>query len=254
MRLADREPARGLRDANLNGSRTEHTLNRAALVIGEKESDLVVRTALECAGHQCTAFASTTALLRGIKRDDHSLIVLDIDDPAVEWQAVLDWRRNWLNPGVPVLLVGAAAPGVAAQTLDAGADDFVIKPVRGAELLARIQAATRRRSHRTQTPQVAQAGCTLDRSTSSLNSPRSRVGLTARELAVAQLMFEHAGQLVSRRRLASAVWSGDEELTGRSIEQHIYQLRRKIKLCVGDALALRGVYGSGYRLDVVTSA
>jgi DNA-binding response OmpR family regulator len=226
-------------------------LNRAALVIGEKESDLVVRTALECSGHQCTPFVSTTALLRGLKRDDHTLIILDIDDPATDWQAVLDWRRNWLNPGVPVLLIGAATPGLAAMALDAGADDILIKPVRGAELLARIQAALRRRQEGAPPPQVAQAGCTLDRSTSSLSSPRSRVELTARELAVAQLMFEHAGQLVSRRRLARAVWSCDEELTGRSIEQHIYQLRRKLKRCVGDALALRGVYGSGYRLDVV---
>lgn len=226
-------------------------MNTAALVIGEKESDLVVRTALECAGHACTPFASTAALLRGIKRDEHVLILLDIDDPAADWQAVLDWRRNWLNPGVPVILMGRCAAGSAAMALEAGADDFVAKPIRGPELLARIQAATRRRREGTAAPQVARAGCTVDCRTRSLTSQRSRVELTARELAVAQVMFEHAGQLVSRRRLAQTVWSSNEELTGRSIEQHIYQLRRKIRLCVGDALALRGVYGSGYRLDVV---
>ena len=225
-------------------------MNTAALVIGEKESDLVVRTALECAGHACAPFASTAALLRGIKRDEHVLILLDIDDPAADWQAVLDWRRNWLNPGVPVILMGRCVPGTAAAALEAGADYFVTKPIRGPELLARIQAAMRRRDGPA-SPQVARAGCTVDCRTRSLTSQRSRVELTARELAVAQVMFEHAGQLVSRRRLAQTVWSSDEELTGRSIEQHIYQLRRKIRLCVGDALALRGVYGGGYRLDVV---
>jgi DNA-binding response OmpR family regulator len=227
-------------------------MNTVAMVIGEKESDLVVRTALECASHQCAHFVSTATLLRGIKRDEHVLILLDIDDPGVDWQAVLDWRRNWLNPGVPVILLGQGHTINAATALQAGADDFVTKPVRGPELLARIQAATRRRTEQQTTASVmAHAGCTVDSRARCLTSQRSRVELTARELAVAQVMFEHAGQLVSRRRLAQTVWSSDEELTGRSIEQHIYQLRRKIRLCVGDALALRGVYGSGYRLDVV---
>ena len=72
-------------------------MNTAALVIGDKESDLVVRTALECAGHACSPFASTAALLRGIKRDEHVLILLDIDDPAADWQAVLDWRRRGMT-------------------------------------------------------------------------------------------------------------------------------------------------------------
>jgi DNA-binding winged helix-turn-helix (wHTH) protein len=54
---------------------------------------------------------------------------------------------------------------------------------------------------------------------------------------------------VTRARLAQDVWGTDAGITGRSIEQHIYQLRRKLKRCAGEALALRGVYGSGYRID-----
>jgi DNA-binding NtrC family response regulator len=83
-------------------------LNNAALVVGERETDLVVSTALECAGFECSRFASTVSLLRGIKRDDLRLIVLDIDDANVDWQAVLSWRRNWLNPSVVVVAVGSA--------------------------------------------------------------------------------------------------------------------------------------------------
>ena len=226
-------------------------MNKAALVIADPESEHVVRTVLEAAGYACTPFASTAALLRGLRRNDHSLVVVDIDTREASWQAVLDRRNNWLHSALAVILVGSADMGTAAMALDAGADDFVAKPVGSAEFRARLHLATRRQREPSAAQQVSCAGCVVDLATSSLKSERSQVGLTAREMAIAQLMFEQAGRMVSRRRLAMDVWGCDEELTGRSIEQHIYQLRRKLRRCVGDALALRGVYGSGYRLDVV---
>ncbi|AKJ27806.1 response regulator transcription factor [Caldimonas brevitalea] len=225
----------------------------AALVIEEKQSHLIVSTALECAGYHCTDFTSTAALLRGLKRDDHAVVVVDMDHPAAQAGEVLDWRRNWLNPGVVVILLGSgtdASSGVA-QALDAGADDFVAKPVRGPELLARLQAARRRAAARPEAQPLGLAGCLVDRNSCSLQSSRGRVELTAREMAVAQLLFESAGEVVTRQRLARHVWGCDCELIGRSIEQHIYQLRRKLKRCIGEAVALRGVYGCGYRLDAV---
>lgn len=224
-------------------------MNKAALLIEDKETQLVVRTALECAGFHCETYASTATLLRGIKRDDHGLVVVDVDDALADCAALVDWRRSWLNPEVTLVALGRADPLAAAQVLNAGVDDFVAKPVRGAELLARIGAATRRRQPAPAAQGPSLAGCSIDRAACAIVSPSQRVGLTARELALAQLLFENAGQLVTRARLAQDVWGSDAGLTGRSIEQHIYQLRRKLKRCAGEALALRGVYGSGYRID-----
>ena len=224
-------------------------MNKAALLIEDKDTQLVVRTALECAGFHCEVYASTGTLLRGIKRDDHGLIVVDVDDPATDCAALVDWRRNWLNPEVTLVALGRTDPLTAARVLNAGVDDFVAKPVRGAELLARIGAAARRRVPAPAETGPSLAGCSIDRGASAIVSRSQRVGLTARELALAQLLFENAGQLVTRARLAQDVWGTDAGITGRSIEQHIYQLRRKLKRCAGEALALRGVYGSGYRID-----
>ena len=85
--------------------------------------------------------------------------------------------------------------------------------------------------------------------TTSLVSESAKVPLTAREYRVARLLFENAGAMVSCDKFAEDVWGLSKELSKRSIEQHIYQLRRKLRACVGDAIVLRSIYGGGYRLE-----
>jgi len=219
------------------------------LVIDDTESRRVVRSTLEGANHVCAVFVSAAALLRGMRREDHDLVLIGVDRGG-DWRALLEQRSHWTRPSATVILLGPSASG--AMALDAGADDFVAMPVAGAELLARVQTARRRQAVSTVRPPAEHAGCAIDEGTCSLRSARARVELTAREMAVARLMFAHAGKLVSRRQIALGVWGCDEDIIGRSIEQHMYQLRRKLRRCVGDSLTLRSVYGSGYRLDVAS--
>ena len=226
-------------------------MDRAALLITDMESQLIVRqTALECAGFECALYASTDALVRGIKREDRGLILVDTDSPAADCQALATWRRNWFNPDITLIAIGADDPHATSRAFDAGVDDFVPKPVRGVELLARLAAATRRRRPQELPSSLSVAGCSIDRGASAIVSKQSRVKLTARDMALAQLLFENAGRNVTRERLARDVWGLNAELSSRSIDQHIYQLRRKLKRCAGEALALRGIYGNGYRIDV----
>ena len=225
-------------------------MNKAALLIEDRDTQLVVRTALECAGFLCESFFATIQLLRGIKREDHGIIIADLDAPHGDCESVLTWRSNWLNPSVTVIAIGSDNALAAAKALDSGVDDFVAKPIRGAELLARLAAALRRRRPAERPAVLSVAGCCLDCGASAIISKSMRVALTARELALAQLLFENAGRLVTRERLARDVWGQDSDLVARTVEQHVYQLRRKLKRCAGEALALRGVYGGGYRIDV----
>lgn len=226
-------------------------MDNAAIVVNEREASLVVRTALECAGFECLAFNSTLSLLRGIKRDDLRLVVLDMDG-EVDWRCVLEWRRHWLNPAVVVIAIGSADTSITVQALEAGVDDYVAKPVHGPELVARINAAARRRRDApSASGSVSLAGYTIDRDTCCLRTTESRVALTGRELGLIQILFENVGKLVTRRRLATEVWGANADLSGRTIEQHVYQVRRKLRQCAGQALCLRSIYGCGYRLDVL---
>ncbi len=222
----------------------------AALVIHDKDALLVVQTALECDGMHCTSYPNTPALLRGVRRDDVRLLIVDVRCPLSEWRALVDWRNNWLSPSVVLLAVGAADGSSAAAALDAGFDDCIPHPLHGAELLARIKAAQRRRGQ-PGVSTLALAGCTVDRAHSCLRSVHAKLELTARELGIVQLLFEEVGRVVTRQRLASDVWGGSSELLGHCIEQHIYQIRRKLRRCAGGLLVLKSVYGQGYRLERV---
>jgi DNA-binding response OmpR family regulator len=235
-------------------SRRNFMVDKAAMVVSERDVGLVVQTALECAGFECEEFNSTVALLRSIKRDDLRLIILDTDGQDVDWRAVLEWRNNWLNPAVLVLAIGSADTKATVRALEAGADDYVAKPIRGAELVARLNAAARRRDDTATTNAMSVAGCTVDPETCSLRSTKTSVALTGREFALMQILFENVGKLVTRQRLATEVWGARSDLSGRTIEQHIYQVRRKLKQCVGEVMCVRSIYGSGYRLDLTPNA
>ncbi len=223
---------------------------KAALLIEDKSTMLAVRTALECAGFQCEGYTSMISLLRSARRDDHAAIIVDTSQADVDCGALVAWRRNWLGSELPVIALGPRDALCAASNLDLGIDDFVARPIRGPELLARLGAALRRRRPAESVRAPSVAGCMIDPIASAIVSTSWRVALTSRELALAQVLFENVGQLVTRTRLARDVWGQGVELTGRSLEQHIHQLRRKLKRCAGEAMTLRGVYGSGYRIDV----
>jgi DNA-binding response OmpR family regulator len=226
---------------------------RAALMIQDKDTLLVVQTALACSGCQAVGYPSLPTLLRGVRRDDVRVLIIDADTPALDWRALVDWRNNWLNPAVVLLAVGTADGPATAAALNAGVDDYIHRPLHGAELLARVRAAQRRRGQ-AGVSTLELAGCTVDRARSSLRSAQSVVELTARELGIAQLLFDQVGRVVTRQRLAAEVWGHHNESTGHCIEQHIYQLRRKLHRCAGKLLVLRSVYGHGYRLEMVAQA
>jgi len=226
-------------------------LKRVAVLLEDETTILVVRTALECAGLQFDRYPTLPALLRAVRRDDHLAVVIDTTVASFDCAALLAWRRHWRGADVPVVALGADDGQTAMRLLDLGVDDFVAKPVRGAELLARLRAAGRRgaAAHEADGPPSV-AGCSIDRAASAIVSDSSRVALTARELALARVLFENVGQVVTRTYLSQVVWGQDEAMASRSIEQHVYQLRRKIKRCAGEVLSLRSIYGSGYLVDV----
>jgi len=225
----------------------------AALLIEDKETALVARTALECAGFRCDGWPGTRAFLRTADRAGLGAIVADATAATTDVAALVAWRADGAGPRPALVVLGDGDALCAARNLDLGADDFVARPVRGSELLARVGAALGRRAHAAAAEPAALGGCSLDRAASAIVSRTSRVPLTARELALARLLFDRPGRLVTRSRLAREMFGSQAEPGERPIEQYVYQLRRKLKRCAGDALALRGIYGSGYRIDITGS-
>jgi DNA-binding response OmpR family regulator len=171
------------------------------------------------------------------------LVILDLGLPDLDGLAVLRQLRE-RGSRVPVIIL-TARDGVRAtvEGLEGGADDYVTKPFRFEELLARVRV--RLRGDGADEPTVLRAGdATLD-----LRTRRAQVGgrsieLTAREFALAEMLFRHRGQVLSRKQLLDHVWGYDHDPRSNVVDVYVGYLRRKL----GQDL-IHSVRGMGYRLE-----
>ena len=163
------------------------------------------------------------------------------------------WSPHWGLALAYLLEFGAGALPVVVLTardaiadrvagLDAGADDYVVKPFDLAELAARIRAVTRRKSGRAQ-PMLEHAGVTLDPATREVRRDGEPVALSPREFALLHALLEHPGRILSRAQLEERVYGWGEEVESNAVEVHVHALRRKL-----GAEFIRNVRGVGYRV------
>jgi DNA-binding response OmpR family regulator len=137
-----------------------------------------------------------------------------------------------------------------ARVLQAGADDFIAKPVRQGELLARIEALRRRlggparAAERIELPPYV-----LDRKARTVSSHGTPVKLTDKEYALAEFLFLNPGRIVSRRHLLEAIWGLRARTDTRTVDTHMSRLRGKLGLGEGSGWRLASVHQFGYRLE-----
>ncbi len=174
--------------------------------------------------------------------DDFDLLILDVGLPLLDGFSVLRELRA-RGRQLPVLILTARdSVEDTVAGLEGGADDYVTKPFRFEELLARIKA--RLRADRAPEPTVLRAGdAALDLRTRRLTVGSRTVELTAREFALAEFFFRHPDQVLSREQLLSHVWGYDYDPGSNVVEVYVRYLRQKL----GDERIGTG-RGMGYRL------
>ncbi|MGZ5079850.1 MAG: winged helix-turn-helix domain-containing protein, partial [Usitatibacter sp.] len=172
----------------------------------------------------------------------YDLVLLDLGLPRRDGLAVLRSLRA-AGRTLPVMVItarDAVADRVAG--LDAGADDYVVKPFGLDELAARVRALLRRRSGRAQA-QVRIGDLELDPATRSVRWKGRDVALSARELALLEALAEQPGTYLSRSQLEERLYGWGEEIGSNAVEVHIHALRKKL-----DAAVIRNVRGLGYTI------
>jgi len=176
--------------------------------------------------------------------DDFDLMILDLGLPGLDGQDVL---RRLRERGEKIPVVILTARDTIEETVagfEGGADDYVTKPFRFDELLARVRA--RLRTEPTAEMTVLRAGeVTLDLRTRRASVNGRTVELTAREFALTETLMRHAGQVLSREQLLSHVWGYDFAPESNVVDVYVRYLRRKLGPGV-----ISTVRGMGYRLEV----
>jgi len=178
--------------------------------------------------------------------DDFDLLVLDLGLPQMDGMEVLRHLRQRGNKMPVIILTARAEVGSTVDGFESGADDYVTKPFRFEELLARVRARLRVEQGE-QTTMRSAGAVSLDLRTRRATVGDRDVELTAREFALLETMLRHADQVLSREQLLSMVWGYDFDPGSNVVDVYVRYLRRKL----GDDV-IETVRGMGYRLPTST--
>jgi DNA-binding response OmpR family regulator len=219
------------------------------------EDELPMRTALEdclaAEGYRVLTAADGQCGLKRALEEKPDLILLDIMMPRLDGYAVCAELRR-LSSAVPILMLTAKGMVIdRVAGLDAGADDYLVKPFSTEELLARVRALLRRTKKEGKTPRVLQlADVKIDFARQTAFRGRKQLHLTAKEFAMLRLMAEAPGEPVSRERFLDLVWGYGAFPTTRTVDNHIASLRGKIEPNPDQPRWIKTVHGVGYKLDL----
>lgn len=214
------------------------------ILVIEDEDGIVafLRRGLESAGYAVeTTGDGADGLVMGL-REGIDLVILDLGLPGMSGEEVLR-RLRTRRPTLPVIVLTAKdAVSDRVANLDAGADDYVVKPFSFSELLARVRARLRT------TTQPSAVDLTVADMVLDLRSRRARIDersidLSAREFALLEVLMRHPGQVLSQPQLLDQVWGYDFDGASNVVEVYVRHLRTKI-----GAHRIETVRGSGYRL------
>ena len=199
-----------------------------------------IATGLSQAGFQVDRVADGLAALHAAEGESFSALVLDIGLPKLDGLAVLQALRKAGNP-VPVLILTARdTPQDAVAGLDAGGDDYLVKPFDLGELAARLRALIRRAAG-SAAAQLEHRGVQLDPSSREVRWLGQAVTLSGREFDLLHELLLAAGKVRTRAQLEARLYPWGEELESNALEVHVHHLRRKLA-----AELIRTVRGVGY--------
>jgi DNA-binding response OmpR family regulator len=202
-----------------------------------------IRAGLAQAGFAVDWVEDGRAAELALAAEPYAAVVLDLGLPRRSGLDVLAGLRARGN-AIPVLIL-TARDTVADRVggLDAGADDYLVKPFDLAELTARVRALVRRGAGRAE-PVLRVGDVALDPAARSVTRAGARVELAPREFAVLHELMRHAGRVRSREQLERSLYSWDQEPGSNAIEVHVHHLRRKL-----GSDFIRTLRGAGYVIE-----
>jgi DNA-binding response OmpR family regulator len=224
---------------------------RILIIEDEAPMRMALQDVLEAEGYRALTAADGESGLKRALEEKPDLILLDIMMPKLDGYEVCAELRRLSNP-VPVLMLTAKGQVEDRVTgLDAGADDYLVKPFSTEELLARVRALLRRvQRHGKSAAKLRLGEVEIDLARQTATRGRKANHLTAKEFAMLRLMAEAEGEPVTRERFLDAVWGYAAFPTTRTVDNHIASLRGKIERNPDEPRWIKTVHGVGYKLEM----
>jgi two-component system, OmpR family, response regulator RegX3 len=224
---------------------------RIAFLEDEAEQSDRIVALLSDAGNHVHAFNRGRALLNNLRSETYELLLLDWELPDISGYEVLSTLRTNLHISTPVLfLTHRDSEEDVVKALNAGADDFLVKPARKFELLARIESVCRRaRDVAEQQAHFDIAPFHISLNERYIERDGNRLELTRREFEVAVMLLRNVGKVLSRGHIMEALWGRGDATTTRTVDMHVSRVRQVLGLSSAIGLRLTAIYGYGYRLE-----
>ncbi|NET03051.1 MAG: response regulator transcription factor [Sphaerospermopsis sp. SIO1G2] len=182
-----------------------------------------------------------------IKALDYDLMLLDVMLPE---QDGITWCHKWRSHGyqMPILMITACDTiSTKINGLDAGADDYIIKPVDLGELFARIRALLRR-GHTTSFPILKWGNLQLNPSTYEVNYGNHPVNFTPKEYSLLELLLRNGRRVLSRSMIIDNLWTSETSPDEHTVKVHLRSVRQKLKAVGAPEDFIETIHGLGYRL------
>ncbi|MDP9814695.1 DNA-binding response OmpR family regulator [Spirilliplanes yamanashiensis] len=208
----------------------------------------LIRLYLEREGHQVLTVGDGRAALEQARARRPDLLVLDVMMPLTDGLDVCRIIRR--ESDVAILLVTArTSENDMLLGLDIGADDYLTKPVSPRELTARVRALLRRTGRAEAAPPVLRVGgLEIDPQRYEVRVDGAPVALTAKEFGILELLAGEPGRVFTRAQIMDRTFGFDHDVSARTVDAHVVNLRRKIEADPADPVYVQTVYGRGYRM------
>ena len=216
----------------------------------------LVRLWLVAENHSCQHESMGESFIQLIKNKPFDLFIIDWNLPDISGIEVLKVIRQTLGWEVPVLFTtGRNDEQDIVEALNQGADDYLVKPVKRYEMLARINVIERRSQKvDVQSKKFTLGSFQVDEEFRQISRDDEKITLTNKEFELALYLFKNIGELVSRSDILESVWGVNSELDTRTVDTHISRIRKKLPLNELSGLKLMSIYQHGYRLEKVQAS
>lgn len=224
---------------------------RIAILEDDRDQMVLLSAWLREAGHDCYPFYSGSALLKAVHHESFDLFVIDWGLPDIPGDQVLVALRERLGWEVLVLFVTVRDQEAdIVRALQMGADDYMSKPLKKAETLARVDALKRRVDAPRQQDVFKFEPYRVDADKRCVTRDGDPIQLTEKEFDLVLFFARNTGRLLSRGHILESVWGRSADVNTRTVDTHVSRVRSKLGLTATDSnWRLISVYQHGYRLE-----